>query len=603
VKISKLTIKNWKSHVDTTLELGPMTLIRGANNSGKSSVAEAIEFLLTGRCERTGEAGQGGDSLIRVGASEAQVSAVVGDNGELTITRTRNRAGAQVTAKHNNQTYAGKQVDDQFARRGWNREILSAALRLNRFGWLEPKQQKELLADVLRPDDISVPKEILDIMRALAEEIHPTWSGYVGAAMVDLKGARAIEKDAIEARVSCTRALKELGEPAAPPEESKPPSSLEGIRGRLDKLRRDHTQAVTEKLRIENTWTAENVRAMKMPDLMAAEETKILTAETEAQHMKVVENEPKAKKAEEEIAGIQALMAEYNRQLRELTQAQGKCPTCGAETDTSALRGRIGESIRTLTDRLPGLQHVASAGTDIRRSTEVLRVHREAIIRLCELSKEHMALGKREIPDTKELEAKIAELDSRIAKGQEVLAQAAAWQAKSDGYQEANKQILRLKAGQLAADTLAKWMGPSGVQAQMSAGKLGPFMEAINATLEKFGYHCSLEMEPYSIRLRRVGAEQDLELDFLSESEKWRFSLAFQAAIANVTGFKFIVCDCADILVGSNRGSLLKAVLSAGMDQVILLASTDKPGSMPPEITVFDLELSAGRTIAKKGGT
>lgn len=602
MKIETLRLKNWKSHEDTSLQFGAVNLIRGPNNAGKSSVGEAIEFLLTGRCALTGEAGQGGDVVVRVGAKEATIQAQIAGNPALTIMRTRNHAGGQVTLTHSGRSYAGRQVEDMLARRGWSKDILSAALRVNRFAWLDSNEQKELLADLLKPDSEAIPKEIADIMRALASEILPVWSGYIGTGTIDLQGARLVEKDAISARASCTGALKQLGDPEAPPEKLANAPSADHVIGKLNKLRSEQSKLLAEKARLEESWANASRRWRELPELIAKVKAQILDSKSEADHMKVVENEPQARKAEEELAGIHAVLAEYQRQLAEVPEGSNKCPTCGAEADTDALRKRIGESAKSAKSRIPGLQLVASTGTSARESERILRAHREATVSLGKLEAEQKAAAPADPTQIKPLEKQIAELEERIIKGQQILNQASAYEQKANAYQEAVVRRKRLEDGRAAADTLAKWMGPSGVQAKMSAGKLGPFLEAINGTLEKFGYHCKLEMEPFDIRVSRLATEQSLELGSLSESEKWRFSLAFQAAIAKVTGLNLIVCDGADILVGPNRGALLKAVVGAGIEQVFILASVDRQAQLPPEITVFDLALEAGRTIAKKGG-
>ena len=43
--IEKLELKNFKSHGLTQLDLGRLTLLVGANNSGKTSLLEAILLL------------------------------------------------------------------------------------------------------------------------------------------------------------------------------------------------------------------------------------------------------------------------------------------------------------------------------------------------------------------------------------------------------------------------------------------------------------------------------------------------------------------------------------------------------------------------------
>ena len=43
--ITKLRLKNFKSHKDTQLEMRPLTLISGVNNTGKSSILQALLLL------------------------------------------------------------------------------------------------------------------------------------------------------------------------------------------------------------------------------------------------------------------------------------------------------------------------------------------------------------------------------------------------------------------------------------------------------------------------------------------------------------------------------------------------------------------------------
>jgi recombinational DNA repair ATPase RecF len=59
MRILNLTLKNFRSHKETVLELDRFTLVRGPNGCGKSSIQMTLEYLFTGRCEITGAAGGG----------------------------------------------------------------------------------------------------------------------------------------------------------------------------------------------------------------------------------------------------------------------------------------------------------------------------------------------------------------------------------------------------------------------------------------------------------------------------------------------------------------------------------------------------------------
>ena len=87
MKIQTLTLKNFRSHQETVLELDRFNFVRGPNGCGKSSIQMALEYLFTGRCEMTDAAGRGAEALIRAGAKELEVSATL-ESGE-TICRRR----------------------------------------------------------------------------------------------------------------------------------------------------------------------------------------------------------------------------------------------------------------------------------------------------------------------------------------------------------------------------------------------------------------------------------------------------------------------------------------------------------------------------------
>jgi recombinational DNA repair ATPase RecF len=87
MRIKTLTLKNFRSHQETVLELDRFNFIRGPNACGKSSIQMALEYLFTGRCELTDAAGRGAEALIRAGAKELEVSAIL-ENGD-TICRRR----------------------------------------------------------------------------------------------------------------------------------------------------------------------------------------------------------------------------------------------------------------------------------------------------------------------------------------------------------------------------------------------------------------------------------------------------------------------------------------------------------------------------------
>ena len=69
-------------------------------------------------------------------------------------------------------------------------------------------------------------------------------------------------------------------------------------------------------------------------------------------------------------------------------------------------------------------------------------------------------------------------------------------------------------------------------------------------------------------------------LIYLSKSEQFRFGLAFQIALAMVTGLQFVVIDRADVLDKEKRRMLTSLLLNSKLEQAIVLATNEEPA--PP---------------------
>jgi hypothetical protein len=66
-------------------------------------------------------------------------------------------------------------------------------------------------------------------------------------------------------------------------------------------------------------------------------------------------------------------------------------------------------------------------------------------------------------------------------------------------------------------------------------------------------------------------------LKHLSESEQFRFGVVFQIAMAIVTRLRFVVTDHADLLDKEKRKTLTGLLLYSGLDQAIVLATSEEP--------------------------
>lgn len=132
---------------------------------------------------------------------------------------------------------------------------------------------------------------------------------------------------------------------------------------------------------------------------------------------------------------------------------------------------------------------------------------------------------------------------------------------------------------------------PNGAVIHHAGRQLEPLKEKLNQQLAIFSYTCNLTLEPFEIRVLHYGGGPGFLLKQLSESERFRFGIAFQLALATATGIRFIVIDRADVLDRAKRKELTSLLLRSDIEQAIVLATGEEPprGSIPGGVRFVDL--------------
>lgn len=187
MQITSVKLKNFRSHTDSSLNLGPRTLLVGPNGSGKSSILDAIAYGLTGICRGTDAAGRGAGELISHfwKGSDASGGIEVRVGGQ-TFTRAIGQ-GPKVDIG----------IDSVFPEvKRWGR-MLEAAVRPDWFSGLPPGEQAALFASFVATDDLgevcrrylkdAVPDDhmpttlgMVDRLEAMAREIRPKLKREIG---------------------------------------------------------------------------------------------------------------------------------------------------------------------------------------------------------------------------------------------------------------------------------------------------------------------------------------------------------------------------------------------------------------------------------------
>jgi DNA repair exonuclease SbcCD ATPase subunit len=307
----------------------------------------------------------------------------------------------------------------------------------------------------------------------------------------------------------------------------------------------------------------------------------------------------------------QALRAERARLSAPL---QTECPTCHrAYTDIPDHRARLAEidnEMQVHSDILQKHQDAKNKLPDFDLIDDRLRKHQTAMPKVAAAQVVIDTMGELTEPayeeaDVSELDADIADLKGRIARGREIERTVVRYEEQRKQFQQAAERRAELERTIAKLEKLVEYFSDKGpIKAHLVGGKLPAFVERINEVLERFDFRCDFSLEPFSLIVGRgldgnSGAKIGLRLNQLSESEEFRFGIAFQVALAEATGIGVVIIDRADMLLPEVRSTLTAAVMDSNLDQVFLLAAGEPMDEFPdvPETTFFELENADGYTV------
>lgn len=594
MRINRLFLTNFRSHRSTEFVFSRLNIGRGTHGAGKTSVQLAIEMLLTGKCDRTDQAGRGAQSLISAGQKELRVEALTdkaelqyrrnGASGELVI---GNRAGKAATAW----------IEGNIA----PLPVLSAVLNSGRFLQMDEREQKALLAGALAADPVRLDADMIELAADLGGDLP---NEVRDAAEVD-----RIHKKLFDARAQVNRDLKNLGDIAAPEKPEGMPSRQD-VSDLLRQLREQRDTKSRERYKVEGEYQSRKMRLDAATVAKKEYEPAILETDELAKLDKLAKKKTQATKLDAAVADLQSQIRAHREVLCKLMEPQAdKCPTCGQPTpsyDRSEPIGRYQSAVKESEEQLAAKQAERLKLGDPATSQAKLDAHFAAIKPYQQAESiiaEIGALGQP--PDVSAIAAEIAELDARIEKGQTIERQCTEYEAALAQHQRVTAAKARKEKESEALDKLVEYFSDRRpLKAKLVGGKLPAFTQRINETLARFGFRCHISLEPYEVR---VCTMQDraldspvpvLNLDQLSESEQYRFSIAFQIALAEATGVNFVVIDRSDMLLPAVRSQLARALDESSLDQAIVLCAGEPLESYPnvEGLTFFELDNIDGAT-------
>jgi len=602
MKLKSIHLYQFLSHQDTRLELAGLACLRGENGAGKSSIEQGLEMLLTGRSESTDDKGTGSRDLIRGGCDKSAVTVEIQD---ATLLGNRTAEMRCSITEKSGRTIAIKDPADEAWTGGdfitalaAKREILDCLTNGRYFPGMDDKRQKALLAGIILP----------------ASAI---WEDWVESAVnqcnlrVDwtLKPFDLIASaydQAFEERKLINRLIKGWQEPEPVPAQV---DDIAAIRARLSERQDQRTALAVKREKLLGKFQkAGEAKARAGERLLALQkrlteelhrksevDKSVLSKAKLQEAQETAKRAETAKKLDEEIQVLNAELSATKRMLKSLDELgeSGKCPTCTQPISDEVFE-KIAVPVKETMDKLLAsynskLDQRRNLG-DYEAAAKVIAEHIQAEKQM-ELVQKHIdeveedirgtkAEAEKEpvetVPDTSEIDAQIADLDARIQKGNAALIDAVQANDKRTQYATAMENKAKLDAKHALLEKLLVYFGPKGVQAKLLDEHVGGFQTSMNKVLANWGFEANLQFEPYQFGVRFAGHERLYTLKTISKSQKAMFAIAFQVALAKVSGLNFVVVDEADIFLDTNRSMLYRGLVAAQLDQVIVMQSDNR---------------------------
>lgn len=585
-----IELHDFRSHVETSLDLARITVIRGPNAAGKSTLAQAFGYLLAGRSADTGENGQGGERLIRAGAKKAMVMAKLRSGAKARVTLTP-KSGRDFQFK-----------DGEWPR--FSRDVLSCLCETSYFLDLPEKRQHELIGAMVIPPDAELPEPLLEI-------IARTGAPRPGEQANANDYLAMLYQQSFEMRRDAKRDLKNLI-PVEPPDAEAFP--LEEVRTRLFQRRneRDATRDErAEAMQAASVWRRDYAslreRHATLDGREAAEaqrvgalQAKLLPDAVYAKHEKAIERDPERQRLMTRFAEIDAELRELDKKKAALFTLEDAavCPTCQQkltpehiDSVVSPISEASGRLLSQRSDIARQLQEMPSA--EDARAKIMAHQHAKDELKIAEQRLEQIRTDLNHIAtdlaklgeeptraDTAKLDAKIVELDARILEGERAERAALRAEQSRKEYDTYVARRAELEASVADLEQLVAFTAPEGVRAALAEKYMGEFMAVMGEVLSNFGYDVNIHGAEWTLN--------NFEINRLSVSEQWRFAVALQVALAVSSGAGFLIVDEFELLDSASRGLLMMVLMDdPRLEQVIVIGTNDSHEIRAIEDTAF----------------
>lgn len=533
----KVDILNFRKIQHAAIDIDRVSIIGGLNEQGKTSIAQAISSALTGQLPFKLTKAEL-KNIIRTGTEEGSVNITIGEH----TMKKFYPDGSQTGAAFNASVIACGGV---------------------RFGNLPEKERAKIIIEALK----ALPtKKELEIATGGSVPIDPLWQSIEDFGW-DVIASKYSEK---------AKTIKgQWAEVAGEAWGSKKGASWrpEGFDESVSALTRE---AIVKTIETHKTIYEEALKSAAI-DEAKLEELKAFAAE-----IPEITQNYKEIKAEREL--IVAQIADIVKQRNNMPSTipddvAHDCPHCAGKIRISVHHGKksmrlekfVEASEKQLDVDKDRMEAAALSGHEENRRSALSAIEKKIAL-IAEKGKKAREAEKT-LKAQETSENGVSEEDIKI-----YAATVAKWNLNLAHYDKVTR------AHALNADIsthlgIAEQLGADGIRKSKLLQVLGAFNNGVLKALARdFGLEKSV-----SINDSMNVVYGDFEYRYSSESAKYRMDIIIQLALAKIENSPVVVIDGADIIVGKDRGGLIKMLFKSGLNCLVLMAL--KEASNMPDIS------------------
>ncbi len=585
MRITAIELTNWLAHRHLMLPLTPLTIVAGPNRAGKSCIADAVPFALTGDlCRATVKGNR--KRLLSDGAAKGTVK--VSFDGNRVLERDI-PTGRPITAHG-------------FITDAMRADALAYVTDARAFARVSPDDRRALLQVVLRADPT-----LVRVGNALAAR------GVAADLLAQLRAAHTGDIDN-------WRTMAREGAAVA----------------RADWKR--VTGEVYGAVKAEG-WMAPETRGRPAPEKMAAAEKKAAQAVEAARDADRAEGaadvdrfnrkvrHEELTRLREDIAQLPALEAtvktvnqaerdvydEHARVERRLagmlthSGPEAHCPHCGGlvivgqggqlTESTSDMSRPSAATIASARALLAELDQQRKQATHTREQTEGrvggLRAKKDRLLEVEAQAAAHAAAGGGQ-GDPREA-AIAAQAAARDAAAEHLAL--VKHMEEADASEAATKKAARQHDRVESWSRIATLIAIDGIPGEILLEAMNPLLDDLRTVAMETGWP-QVSIDP-GMAVTADGRAYEL----LSESEQWRVDTALAVVLARISGLRFAVLDRFDVLDIPSRkptmGWLYKRVQAGDLETCILIGTMKEPPQAPKAVSVVWLGDKPGASQQK----